>query len=453
MSKADDNMTDMNEVVVIILFFLFFALEVVPIFFVIKYKSTKAISMRSPVLLVFNILGLILMNIIFFTYEILKFVKNLDVFCNMIVNHYFEFHLMVKIPYYLKLHRIYSILKYEKFNKEHPELREITQKNFSEVNYIKLYFLLIIISFITRIILIITLEDFQSEIMNPFHFIHCISDISKKNEASNCIFWIFVDFLDQAILLYFCSLLFSSQNFSQYFLKLELILYTVIWIAYPMTCRISQFETSKDFHKTNFYNTMVSFLCIMFVNMTVIVVLYTPLLSIYLQMRSSTDAISNIDYKSNRYNTSNSKESPLINIYYEADIFILDMDRFEDALKYAANLEDSKTITILLNFYKEVWMIDNEYLKLKLNILIDKFELIFTKYLSKRSTSFIDFPQNIYQECIVQMLRVKNEVKKLKIFNEAIKYVNKKLKEVKLPFLTLNQISDIDNGEIEQSRW
>jgi len=388
------------------------------------------------------------MNIIYFVYELIKYINEGDEkfanFCSLFVNHFFEFHLMLKIPYYLKLHRIYKILIHEAFNKNYPELSDISKRVYSELNYLKLYFILIISAFMVRILIILIFPD-SSYIMNPFHFVECfnVDQIAQVNDNYNSIFWILVDFLDQAILFFFAFILFTCKNNKQHLIKLELILFMVVWVCYPNNMRIFQFtKFDKD-------PTIISLLCIMYINLTVIVISYVPIIYVYLQRKREIykdiiESNTNTFAQSNNKNTLNH-----LNFYLQdtknSDVFLLDFKYFEDMILFSKKINNNQ-ITNLLYFYKELQEIEKEFYKLKVHDLIEKFEIIFNKYCTKRSTFYIDFPTEIYQDCVNKLLKIKSQDKKIKIFDSAIKFANARFKEKKLPHFgsVKNTMEDAD---------
>jgi len=274
-----DNDNENNEVSVIIMIVLLIIsvfLQGFPLYFVLKNRKVKPIMIRSPILTIFNTIGLFFMNFVYFLYVILlKNNSKMDNFFNFLGDHYFEFHLLFKITYIAKLHRIHKIVKVEAIIKENPGLEGLLKNSFLESTYLIFCLTVIFFSFIIRIIVMIVMED--KDFMMPFIFYDC-----RKNKdpeiilISTTIFWIIVDFIDQIITATTTYFLYKSIFFQKhYLLSLELILYIVTWIFYSNVMRICQFCFD------NFPAEITSFLCCMFINITVLVVEYIPLLSLY----------------------------------------------------------------------------------------------------------------------------------------------------------------------------
>jgi len=414
---------------IIILLALSIIIQIIPFILILKNKGAKPIQIRSPVLTTFNLIGLFFMNFVYFLYEVLETEAiKMKSFCSFLGNHYFEFHLIFKISYILKLHRVYKTFELKKIIHANPSLAGISKNSFLESTYLKICFIVILISFIIRVIVLSVLVN--NDFMMPFHFKECISKESDINTVaiSTTYFWTSVDFIDQVTTATSGLFLYKSIYFKkQYLLQIEYIIYCITWLVYSNIMRISQFYF-------DFTPELISFLCCIFINVTVLIVAYIPLIALYIYKRDKNSNIRGRLSLSDRL--SKFSDNPLYNfekIRCAGSIRSVESDDFDKIIDFTKSIGEV-FVTNLLLFYKDLRKIEKDFNFLTIEEVIKNYENIFIKYCSKKMWEhYVKLPDYIYQDCIDKFLLLKNNGKKIKVFDKAIKYADEEFKKIKLP--------------------
>jgi len=420
-------MTDNILTLQVIFFGITFIFELIPIIIMIKFRSSNPIKVRSPILLTSNLIGLLFMNAIYFIYEILQSIQaDMSIYCKFFVGHFYEFHLMLKIPYVLRLHRIYKVYKLKSRYLHH---NEISTKSYLESTYLKYYILIIFSAVIIRIIILTLVSDGNDDFMIPFNFAKC-QDRSDSKITS--IFWVLNDFFDQFCLI---TIIYKIWHIRiKYKQHIELVLFSINWIIYPNSMRLSTYLA--DYQNITISSTTISFLCVMFVNFTVVIIGYLPIIVL-------------ICYKRNKYKKIDLKKIGFVNMTLERmtnkdlkdnkikDISLtsfssLDLDDYNDIKNYLIQKGNSKDYLNLLDFYKQACEV--EFQEISREDLINEYELLFYKYFNRESEYFVVFPTEITNICVDKYKNLCGDLFKINVFEDAINFAKVELSKLQIPY-------------------
>jgi len=476
--------TEINEklfVIQVIFLVATFTYQVIPIIVFIKHRDTKPISLRSPILTLFMIIGLIFINLLYFIYEIFKTRKLqefalYDGFCNYFVRYYLEFYLILFISYSLRIHRVYQIFK-TKYNNLNLNLNKnknntnnedynnmlnidniksnniiplnlfninnnnnLTNNNFQQNNpnsylestYLKIYFVVIFSAILIRMALKIFSFD---QFMIPLNFKECDAFENYK-EFQTTLFWVILDFVDSLILITLFKYILMIEL--KHMLKLEICLFVFIWLSNQVFMRLIQFYNIYFNGNTLVISeTYIKYICIIIINITTFVIAYIPIwsLNIYFKNKSKKKVNEIMSKNNNTGYTSRSYGSLLtVNFEYydEMKAFLKDnIDINNNTNNNINNNNNSDFLVNLLDFYRDVTNIDNNASKVD---MLDMYQTIFDKYFNKLSRYYIKFNNDINKNCLENYEKMQNDIFKVDVFAEAIEFANYELGKVKFPY-------------------
>lgn len=226
---------------VIYLFYTLLAINVfiygLSFFFTLKFKEESVFSIRSPFLLLTNNLGGFLMSTCYILYNIVDSSisgneGNEQVFCKLVPNNYILFHMLFFVSFALRCDRLIrtckiksgSIEDVKKFQSEHHK-------------YLEVYYAKILIFVMLSFLLINTCMNFllPKYLLTPYNFYTC-HEISGADQSYLSIVWIILNFIENFVLIGFCGTIFYLNKLT-FIVRLELILFTFVWIAFPNTLR------------------------------------------------------------------------------------------------------------------------------------------------------------------------------------------------------------------------
>lgn len=267
--------TNILEYIILSINFLIYGLS---LFFILKFKSNKVFSIRSPLLLLLNNLGGFLMSTTIIFYHIVSNNDNLNqsLFCKTLPNNYIIFNCILFISFALRYHRLISTCT---FQESESEIRDISyiiknQNTLVETFYAKIFFTCIILISFFSIIISITSPSYS---ISPYQFDEChILNISNSQYLSLC--WITIGFFENILLIYFCSLIIFNKKLNLG-VRNELIIFTIIWFIQHILLR--SFE--KDIGLLPYNSYYLSLIHILFLWICLFLNSYLPLIYIFKQ--------------------------------------------------------------------------------------------------------------------------------------------------------------------------
>ena len=190
-------------------------------FVILKRKTFTCISIRSPRLLILNIIGNLLMTIIIMVTDSL--VDNGKRICSLF---YYITNFLVIIPLCLRFNRIVKCCEInEEFSLE-IQGTNIKKDKYQEKYYIKI--MLVIFVALTAILLIANAIVTRSEAITA-KFLY-LPSANSKLETANSIIWFMVNFIEHIILLTYVYKI--CENKIKQKLRFEIIASFSIWFIY-----------------------------------------------------------------------------------------------------------------------------------------------------------------------------------------------------------------------------
>ena len=203
-------------------------------FVIFKRKEYTCISIRSPRLLIINIIGNLLMTIIIMVTDSLE--NNDKRICSLF---YYITHLIIIIPLCLRFNRIVKCCEInEEFSLE-IQGTNIKKDKYQEKYYIKI--MLVIFVALTAILLIANAIVTRSEAITA-KFLFLPADDSKL-ETANSIIWLMVNFIEHIVLLTYVYKI--CENKIKQKLRFEIIASFVIWFVYSNLIGILEVPSTK----------------------------------------------------------------------------------------------------------------------------------------------------------------------------------------------------------------
>ena len=222
-----------------ILFCLNFILYGLCCILIIKRKNYTSISIRSPTLLLCNILGNFFMNNTIVLYNILNL--------NIISSFYYLFRLMMILSMILTYERILICCRIDRIDKEEVEIdkRLLFEKKylFQEKFYVWLL-LVVLLLFIIAMAIIKIIHIDGVEMFYTFNFIYN----SEENEInvddiykSQMLGWVIWNFIEQFVMVTYIYR--TVFKFIKEKIKTELLLFFIIWYIYSTICSFFDYYT------------------------------------------------------------------------------------------------------------------------------------------------------------------------------------------------------------------
>lgn len=248
----------------------------ISIFLILKNKNSPVFTIRSPLLLILNNIGGFLMTTTFILYHLIdktnKYQNNIDTYCNILPKNYLIFHSLFYLSFLLRCSRLIKTCYIYQMKDE--KLKELNKKyyRYLEIYYSKLLAaLLIIIAIINAIINI----WFKNYMITPYNFYDCIDSPEEYGKYISMV-WIGISFIENISLITMCQLIIKSNKLTK-LLKLELMLFTIIWLVYPNMLRV--FE--KELFLMDVSATVISLVCCLFLWSCLFLNVYLPLIYQY----------------------------------------------------------------------------------------------------------------------------------------------------------------------------
>lgn len=356
-----------------------FLVYFVSFLFIIVKREKSAISVRSPILLILNNLGGFLMTSIFISYEMIEdLVKitlqnnnysslyidtdNFKLFCKIFPNNYLVCHFLMMISFILRCHRIIQCCKIN--YDERVEINEFYNKRylFKERYYLKILFsfmmLVIFINFILN--LQFSKSDFN---LIPYNFRGCMSD-PKRAQYYVGLMWVIINFIEDLIIVTYTYKIFINPI--KQMIKVELLLFMLVWIVYPNVLRFCDFildlDGDQDSHIT-------SYICCIFLWICLILNGYLPVIYSYFQDNS------NIYH----FNTKLSNNLYLFLSSEQGFYSFYDYVREKDDCRYYLNLY------VAIIKYKLKYTIEPDYYK-----VYEECKTIYEKYFAHIDRNYLD---------------------------------------------------------------
>jgi len=174
----------------------------------------------------------------------------------------------------------------------------------------------------------------------------------------------------------------------------------------------------------------------MFVNFTVVIIGYLPIIVL-------------ICYKRNKYKKIDLKKIGFVNMTLERmtnkdlkdnkikDISLtsfssLDLDDYNDIKNYLIQKGNSKDYLNLLDFYKQACEV--EFQEISREDLINEYELLFYKYFNRESEYFVVFPTEITNICVDKYKNLCGDLFKINVFEDAINFAKVELSKLQIPY-------------------
>ena len=203
-------------------------------FVIFRRKAFTCISIRSPTLLILNIIGNLLMTIIIILTKSLE--NNDKKICSFF---YYITNFLIFIPFCLRFRRIIKCCEIKV--DERLELQELYSKKykFEEKYHIKI--MLIIFGILTVILILSNVLITRSEVITA-KFLYVPDDL--KLEDANPLIWCAINFLEIIILLRYTYDIFINQLKQK--LRFEIVSSFCIWFIYSDIITVFNIISSVD---------------------------------------------------------------------------------------------------------------------------------------------------------------------------------------------------------------
>ena len=246
------------ETVWIILIIVNVLLYGVCCFAILKRKTFTCISIRSPRLLIINIIGNLLMTIIIMVTDSLD--NNGKRLCSLF---YYITNFIIIIPLCLRFHRIVKCCEInEEFSLE-IKGTNIKKDKYQEKYYMKI--MLVIFIALTAILLIANAIVTRTEAITA-KFLY-LADNNKRLETANSIIWLMVNFIEHIVLLTFVFKICTNKIKQK--LRFEIIASFVIWFIYSNLIGI--LEVPSIYVSSKLYISINLVMCYLFLIINAII--------------------------------------------------------------------------------------------------------------------------------------------------------------------------------------
>lgn len=214
----------MNSTFVIPLIFVLLSYLIV-VFLILKNMKLSAISIRSPFLLIFNIFLLFLMNLYFLIEKEYKLIP--------VSNSFYFIQTFIFIVFILRHFRIFQCINVNSISDD-KQYFENNKNKYREKYYFKV--LLVILVVISGILITVHLV-FKFDIMT----IYLNNTIDSTKIPTLTKLWMIVNSIEMFILITGWYFMFKQNNIS-YFIRGEIILFTITWGLINYTVSIYQLQ-------------------------------------------------------------------------------------------------------------------------------------------------------------------------------------------------------------------
>ena len=374
----------MELTLMLILLIINFLLYGMCCFIIMRRKNFTCISIRSPRLLILNILGNFFMSVIIIVTEYLE--NDGKKICSYF---YYVTHFLIIIPFCLRFRRI---IKCCEINiNERLELQELYNNKYKfEENY-NIKIMLIIFAILTGIMLLVNVLATKKEAITAI-FLYMPPDENPLLAEVNSYFWLAFNFIEHIIFLSFAYHICVNQLKQK--LRFEIISCFVIWFIY------SNLMSIFDMTSSNINNNVYIFISIAVCYLFLIINAILPIAISY----------------SYRYSTSYSFTPKLMNNLY---LFLSNETCYHQFKIYLS--QQNQHLNSLLRLYVGIMNYKLGY-KLKINN-----ELGFTEALDIRNeflgtNNIAHLPENIFAKAKEDCKGIDNNNFNEEMFDEALKY-------------------------------
>ncbi len=245
---------------------------------IIKRKNYTSISIRSPTLILTNILGNFFMSIIIVLFQIFD--------SNYISSFYYLFRLMMILSILLSYQRILICCRIEKITKKEEEIDKklLSEKKylFQEKFYVRLLLCIFVLFIIIMIIFKIVHINDGEAFFYTFNFIYYSTDSSNEDNTkykAQMIFWIVWSFLEQALMITFIYRT-LSKSIKEY-IKTELLSFFIIWYIHGFLCSLFDYIKKNNDWGPDTPNLILLIITLVFQYICLFLNGYLPLLLSY----------------------------------------------------------------------------------------------------------------------------------------------------------------------------
>lgn len=207
------------------------------LFFVLRKKDDSVFTIRSPLLLLTNNFGGFLMTTTLIVYHIIDNltddVSQIGNFCDYIPDNYIIFHSLFFLSFVLRCDRLIRTCKVKSGNMEDLKDFQNSIHKYLETYYAKLLFLFVGLIVILSVSILVFAPMYT---LTPYHLGKCHLD-SGVDMSYITFVWIVIGFLENIILVTYCSLIFASDKLTSG-VRAELLVFTIVWILFPNALRL-----------------------------------------------------------------------------------------------------------------------------------------------------------------------------------------------------------------------
>ena len=204
-------------------------------FIIFRRKAFTCISIRSPILLILNIIGNLLMTIIIILTKSIEDNDKKKV-CSFF---YYITNFLIIIPFCLRFRRIIKCCEIKL--DERLELQELYSKKYKFEEKYNIKIMSIIFFILTAILILSNILITRSEAITA-KFLYVPDD--SKLEDANPIFWCVINFFEIIILLRFAYYIFINQLKQK--LRFEILSFFCIWFIYSDIITVFDIISSID---------------------------------------------------------------------------------------------------------------------------------------------------------------------------------------------------------------
>ena len=208
---------------------------------IFKRRHYTSISIRSPILLLSNILGNFFMNLIIAIFKITEE--------NYVSSFYYWFRFMMVFSMILTYERILICCRIDKISREEEECDKklLTEKKylFQEKFYVRLLFI-----FLGTFLFIMILFKIISGYQKLFFIFNIIYSLEPNNDAfiPQFYFWVIWNFVEQFVMITYIYRILSKSFKEQ--IKSELFSFFILWYIYGFICTLISlifYNGNKDY--------------------------------------------------------------------------------------------------------------------------------------------------------------------------------------------------------------
>ena len=208
---------------------------------IFKRRHYTSISIRSPILLLSNILGNFFMNLIIAIFKITQE--------NYVSSFYYWFRFMMVFSMILTYERILICCRIDKISREEEECDKklLTEKKylFQEKFYVRLLFI-----FLGTFLFIMILFKIISGYQKLFFIFNIIYKTEPNNDAfiPQFYFWVIWNFVEQFVMMTYIYRILSKSFKEQ--IKSELFSFFILWYIYGFICTLISlifYNDKKDY--------------------------------------------------------------------------------------------------------------------------------------------------------------------------------------------------------------